>query len=139
MGKVFARVTITNYFDNALARRGMLPPEEVRSVTLDSGMVDTGATTLCLPADLFAKLGIDDLEEVQVGTATGQVTARLAPEVLLTVEGRSRTVECLELPGGQQPLLGVFPLEILGIELDLRNKRLILLPDRGPGTYLTIL
>jgi hypothetical protein len=36
-------------------------------------------------------------------------------------------------------LLGVFPLEMLGIELDLRNQRLRVLPSESGDTYLTIL
>lgn len=36
-------------------------------------------------------------------------------------------------------LLGVIPLETLGLELDLRNQRFILLPDYGPETYISAL
>jgi len=37
------------------------------------------------------------------------------------------------------PLLGVHPLEALGIELDLQNQHLVLLPERGDGTYISVL
>ena len=53
--------------------------------------------------------------------------------------GREGTFECLELPGGMNPLLGVIPLEALGIELDLKNQRLVILPISPTQTYLTIL
>ena len=52
---------------------------------------------------------------------------------------REGTFECLELPGGRDPLLGVIPLEALGIELDLKNQKLKLLPLEPTDTYLTIL
>jgi hypothetical protein len=45
----------------------------------------------------------------------------------------------LELPGGRDALLGVVPLEVLGIELDLKNQQLKVLPDTSADTYLTIL
>jgi hypothetical protein len=57
----------------------------------------------------------------------------------LEIDGRERTMEVLELPGGDGVLIGVVPLELMGIELDIRSQRLILLPDDGPGTYLSIL
>jgi hypothetical protein len=59
--------------------------------------------------------------------------------VELTVEGRSGTFDCLELPGGETVLLGVLPLEELGLELDLQNHRIIVLPDTGQDTYLNAL
>ncbi|MGH9852718.1 MAG: aspartyl protease, partial [Blastocatellia bacterium] len=53
--------------------------------------------------------------------------------------GREGTFECLELPGGKRPLLGVIPLEAMGIEPDLRSQSLRLLPLTEQDTYLTIL
>ncbi|WP_445242707.1 hypothetical protein [Microcoleus sp. S28C3] len=49
------------------------------------------------------------------------------------------TFECLELPGGNEPLLRVFFLEMLGIELSFKNPSLYLLPISPTETYLTIL
>ncbi len=49
------------------------------------------------------------------------------------------TIECLELPGGKDPLLGVIPLEALGLEIDLQNQVLKPLPISPTETYLTIL
>ena len=46
---------------------------------------------------------------------------------------------CLELPGGQNNLLGVIPLEALGLEPDLRSQKLRVLPTESNETYLTIL
>lgn len=53
--------------------------------------------------------------------------------------GREGTFECLELLGGDNALLGVIPLEALGIELDLKNQKLKVLPEESVDTYLTIL
>ena len=43
------------------------------------------------------------------------------------------TFECLELPGGQAPL------EMLGLQPDLKNQALRVLPTESVDTYLTIL
>jgi hypothetical protein len=57
----------------------------------------------------------------------------------LSVEGREGTFNCIELPAGTDPLLGLIPLEDLGLEPDLKNQRLRLLPMEGKETYLTVL
>jgi hypothetical protein len=41
--------------------------------------------------------------------------------------------------GGRDALLGVIPMEALGLEPDLRNQRIKVLPTESVDTYLTIL
>lgn len=139
MGKVTTTLVVTNRLDQGLATRGIIPVEQVRSVTLNNVLVDTGATTLCLPSQVIAQLGLELLKEVDVETATGIGKARIFQDAKISLLGREGTFECLELPGGGAPLLGVIPLEALGIELDLQNQRLKLLPISPTQTYLTIL
>ncbi len=139
VGKILTRLTITNRADEITAARGYVPADQIRSVTLENVLVDTGATMLCLPAKVIAQLGLELLKEVDVGTATGIGKARIFQDAKISLLGREGTFECLELPGGQDPLLGVIPLEALGIELDLQNQQLVLLPISSTQTYLTIL
>ena len=47
--------------------------------------------------------------------------------------------DCVELPTGQTPLLGLIPLEDLGLDPDLQNQKLRHLPMRGKETYVTVL
>ncbi len=139
MGKVLATLTITNRADQVIASRGFIPDDQIRSVTLEDVLIDTGATTLCLPAKVIEKLGLELLREVDVATANSFSKARVFQDAKISLCGREGTFECLELPGGQSPLLGVIPLEFLGIEPDLRNQTLKVLPDHSANTYLTIL
>jgi len=139
MGKILTTLTITNRADESAAARGFIATDQVRSVTLHDVLVDTGATTLCLPQDAIAQLGLDLLKEVDVTTATGLSTARVFQDAKISLCGREGTFECLELPGGRNPLIGVIPLEALGIELDLQNQTLKVLPSTSIDTYLTIL
>jgi clan AA aspartic protease len=138
MGKVFTNITIINNADQILAEAGFLAEDQVRSVMLENVLVDTGATTLCLPADVIASLGLRVLKEVDVVTAMGIGTTRVFQDAKINVGGREGTFECLELPGGKNPLLGVIPLEALGLELDLKNQQLKVLPISPTETYLTI-
>ena len=139
MGKVLARLTVTNRADQITASRGTIPFEQIRSVTLEDVLVDTGATTLCLPANVIAQLGLEILKEVEVMTANGLSKARVFQDAKISLCGREGTFECLELPGGQSPLIGVIPLELLGLEPDLQNQTLKVLPSESANTYLTIL
>ncbi|MDY6783448.1 MAG: aspartyl protease family protein [Cyanobacteriota bacterium] len=139
MGKVFAVLTIVNRADQILAEAGVMPEQEIRSITLENVLVDTGATTLCLPPEAIAKLGLKLLKEVNVATAMGIGKARIFRDATLSIFEREGTFECLELPGGGDPLLGVIPLEALGLEIDLKNQVLKPLPISPTETYLTIL
>jgi len=139
MGKVFTKLTVINRADQILTENGIIPPEQVRSITLENVLVDTGATTLCLPPDVISKLGLKLLKEVNVATAVGIGRARIFEDAKILLCDREGTFECLELPGSSDALLGVIPLEALGLEPDLRNQRLKVLPDETTDTYWTIL
>jgi len=139
MGKVTTTLAIQNLIDQADAERGMIPIEQIRSVILENVLVDTGATTLCLPKDVIARLGLRILKQVVVETATGISEARIFRDASISLLGREGTFECLELPEGKTPLLGVIPMEALGIEVDLKHQSLKVLPDGPTETYLTIL
>ena len=139
MGKIYTSITVTNRIDQANAEDGVIPPEKVRSITLSDVLVDTGATTLCLPKDVIAQLGLKPLRKVPVETAAGVMESTVFQDAKLSLLGREGTFECLELPGGRRPLLGVIPMEALGIEPELRTQSLRLLPLTEQDTYLTIL
>ena len=139
MGKVTTPLPIINRADQIRAQDGTIAVEQVRSAQLPEVLVDTGATTLCLPAEMIAQLGLERLKEVEVSTAMGIGKARIYRDATLVLCGREGTFECLELPGGRDPLLGVIPLEMLGLEPDLKNQTLRVLPEESVDTYLTIL
>jgi len=139
MGKILTTLTITNRADQSAAARGFITASEIRSITLDNVLVDTGATTLCLPSVAIAQLGLELLKEVDVATATGLSKARIFQDAKISLCGREGTFECLELPKGRNALIGVIPLEALGLEPDLHHQALKVLPSESVDTYLTIL
>ncbi|MBD2495353.1 aspartyl protease family protein [Nostoc sp. FACHB-280] len=139
MGKVTTKITVTNQIDQTLAERGFIPVEQIRSITLHDVLVDTGATRLCLPKNMILDLGLPLQGEVDVKIATGVHKARIFKMVNLAVEGREGTFTCIELPEGSDPLLGLIPLEDLGLEPDLQNQKLRVLPVEGKDTYLMVL
>ncbi len=139
MGKVLTSLTVINRADQVLEENGFITSEKVRSVHLKNVLVDSGATTLCLSASVISQLGLKLLKQVDVSTATGVIKANIFRDATISLCGREGTFECLELPGGTEALLGVIPLEALGLELDLQKQTLKVLPTESFDTYLTIL
>ena len=74
MGKVTATLNLTNWVDEVLAERGFIAADEVRSLVLTDVLVDTGATRLCLPAEIVGQLGLKKVREMDVRTAIGPCT-----------------------------------------------------------------
>jgi len=81
------------------------------------------------------QLGLELLREVDVATANGFSKARIFRDAAISLLGREGTFECLELPGGRDALLGVIPMEVLGIEPDVRHQTLKVLPSESMDTY----
>ena len=136
MGQVTATITITNDVDKILADRGFIKPEEVRSVTLEDVLVDTGASMLSLPTPIAEELGLSVKGLTSLKTAAGSVKARIFSHALLEVNGRSSTFDCMELTEIDIPLLGVLPMETLGLEPDLKNQRLRMLGAEDGDSYI---
>ena len=137
MGQVITTITVTNRIDRVMAERGFIAAEEVRSLILDNVVVDTGATLLSLPARIISQLGLIQVGERDVETSAGIKKGRIFADAQIIVEGREGRFDCLELPEGVSAvLLGVIPMEELGLEPDLKNRRLRVLPMNNQQTYL---
>ncbi|MEG4943554.1 aspartyl protease [Microcoleus sp. F4-D5] len=137
MGQVITTITVTNFIDLVMAERGFIAAEGVRSVSLDNVVVDTGATLLSLPARIISQLGLRQVGERDVETSAGIKKGRIFAGAQIIVEGREGRFDCLELPDGVSAvLLSVIPMEELGLEPDLKNRRLRVLPMNNQQTYL---
>ncbi|MGB3654106.1 MAG: hypothetical protein WBA41_23250 [Rivularia sp. (in: cyanobacteria)] len=77
--------------------------------------------------------------EADVKIAIGVQKVRIFKMLNLVVEGREGVFNCIELPEDSDPLLGLIPLEDLGLEPDLNNQKLRVLPQQGKDTYLMVL
>ena len=139
MGQVIVTITVINRIDQVLSERGFIPREEVRSCTLNNVLVDTGATMLCLPAAIISQLGLVQGGEASVETTAGVKLARIFRDVEISIGDRRGTFDCLELTEVDYALLGVTPMEVLGLEPELKNRKLRVLPMNSEQTYLSIL
>jgi clan AA aspartic protease len=123
---------LVNSGDLRLARDGLLPPDEVRSLELEA-LVDTGATDLVLPADVVAALGLPEIDQREIRLADGSVR-RVAKVSELRVEilGRRMGSDAYVMPAGSTPLIGQIQLEDLDLVVDPRSRELRVNPE-SPG------
>ncbi|MFN0096031.1 MAG: retroviral-like aspartic protease family protein [Dehalococcoidia bacterium] len=125
--------------ENALDVLGVAPsgwgPARERQMDLDI-LFDTGASSICLPASVIAKLRLPVQDTVAIRTARGIGEARVFGLLRVTIGGRSRIVNCLELPDDARPLFGVVEMQALGVAIDVDAERFELLPDSGADTYI---
>jgi predicted aspartyl protease len=129
VGQIRTTLNVINRGDQVLAERGTPRDGGVRAIELHNVLVDTGATTVCLPADLIEQLGLHYARSAVAEIATGHALIRIFEDAHIELMGREGTFECIELPEGAPPLLGVMPLEGMGIEPNLRDEVLELRPE----------
>ncbi len=131
MGRVLVEARVENLEDLFDVRNGRKTPDQVRSVTIPDALVDTGASTLALPASLIRQLGLRKAYEKQARTATGTATVSVYDVARLTIQGRECNVDVLEVPDGNPVLIGQIPLEFMDFVVDLSGQKLIGNPRHG--------
>ena len=131
MGRVLTEATLANMEDLWAARRGLLPPEQVRHLTVADALVDTGATMLSLPTRLIRQLGLTKTARRRVNSSLGLGEADVYEAVRLTIQGRECPLDVLEVPDSVPVLIGQLALERLDFVVDPQNQRLIGNPAHG--------
>ena len=131
MGRVLTEATIENLKDLWDAERGLIQPAQARRITVSDALVDTGATLLSLPSRLIQQLGLTRTGIKRVTSSTGQTEAGIYEAVRLTIQGRSCTMDVMEMSDDVPVLIGQMPLEHLDFVVDLSNRCLIGNPAHG--------
>ncbi len=121
-------IELANRTELILAESGIIKREEVRRVTVDNAIVDTGATRLSLPKTLIEQLGLTPVGSRKARTTNGIVDRIIYSEVRFTVLERSGTIEVTDVPDNVPVLVGHMILEMLDLCLDIK-KGLIYNPD----------
>jgi len=123
MGEVRVAVKLTNAVDEALVRRGMMTPEQVRTYEADA-LVDTGAVRMVVPPEVATRLGLGVRGQRVAEYADGRTEAVSVTEPLVVeIDGRDTLEEALIL--GDQVLIGQTVLEKLDLFVDSRRRRLV--------------
>jgi predicted aspartyl protease len=123
MGRFFVGLRLANRIDVTDAQRGLLAPENVRQVTV-SGLVDTGATRLVIPASVAEQLGAREVGEIQVRYADLRETRQLVDDVLVEIQGRLATFRAVVEPNRDSVIIGAIVLEELDFLVDCVARKL---------------
>lgn len=131
LGKVLVAARIENLVDVENREQGRLPPDHVRSVTVEDALVDTGATTLLLPKRLIEQLGLRHFRTRESRGIGGPVQMPMYSAVWLTIEGRECALDVGQIDDAFPVLIGQVPLELLDFVVDCKAQRLIGNPAHG--------
>lgn len=123
-------VKLVNLADLVLAKEGVIPTEEVRRVTVEDALVDTGASRLSLPKPIIEQLGLIPVGRLPTKTANGNVMRTIYSGVEFTILERSDIIQVTDLPADAPVLVGHIILEKLDLCLHIQ-KGLIYNPDHG--------
>src|SRR5260370_6707432 len=126
MGEVRAKVKLTNAGDEVLVRRGLLSNDQVRSYETDA-LVDTGSISPVLPSFVAQQLGLATVgrRNAELGDAS-VITAEVTESVGIDVAGRR--VDLQALITGNEVIIGQTVLEMIDMQLDCMNQRLLPTP-----------
>ena len=129
--EVRVKVKLTNAGDEILARRGLLSPDQVRTLLADA-FVDTGAMRTVLPRDVVTRLGLAIRDSRVTEYADGRrQTVDLTEPIVVELQGRNTVEDALML--GDEVLIGQTVLQSLDLLVDCRGERLIPNPTHPDG------
>ena len=137
MGRVITEATIESLTDLWAVEQQLMRPDQARRLTAPDALVDTGATLLSLPTRLIQELDLNKSGSKRVVSSTGLAEAAMYDAVRLTIQGRSCTMDVMEVPDTMPVLIGQIPLEHLDLVVDLRNRVLIGNPANGGDTSMS--
>jgi predicted aspartyl protease len=125
MGRFSVEVELANNDDVAQARRGSLPPNQIRRARI-RGVVDSGATRLVIPESVAKLLGLETLSSAQVRYADGRTSERLiARGVQLSYIGREGVFNAIVEPNRESALIGAIVMEDLDLIIDCTTQQLL--------------
>ena len=123
MGEVRAKVKLINALDRALARRGQIKKEEIRSYETDA-LIDTGAVSSVVPQFVMEQLGLESDGQRVAEYADGRKdTVELTEPITFEIMGRRTTEGAMVL--GDEVLIGQTILEVMDLLVDCTNRRVI--------------
>lgn len=136
MGEVRVDVKISNATDVVMARRGLITPEEIRTLTAEA-VVDTGAVRSCIPVDLQEKLGLGTERHINAQMADGTtLIVEMTEPGYMEILDRLATESFLVL--GSEILIGQTALESTDLLVDCNRRRVITNPDHPNSAVIRI-
>ena len=123
MGEVRTKVKLTNAGDEVLVRRGFLSKAEVRTYETDA-LVGTGSVSPVLPSFVVQQLGLQIVGKRNAELADASVITTDVTESV-GIDVRGRRVDLQALITGNEVIIGQTVLEMIDMQVDCMNQRLI--------------
>jgi clan AA aspartic protease len=117
MGTIYARIKLSNPL-----RKDLLPVE------IDA-LVDSGAINLCIPEIVQRELGLE-VERTRVAQMADGSLVEVGIAAPINVQFENRFISTTAMVLGNEVLLGAIAIQDMDVQIDPRNERLILPPDR---------
>ena len=131
MGRVITEALIENIKDVYAVELGVMAAVNARKIQVTDALVDSGATLVSIPKRVIKQLGLAKISEKRVTSSAGVTTAGMYGPIRLTIQGRSCTMDVMEVPNSVPVLIGQIPLEHLDFVIDMRSHKLIGNPAHG--------
>ena len=123
MGEVRVKVKLTNTLDRALARRGQIQKDEIRTYEADA-LIDTGAVSSVVPPNVMQLLGLQSDGQRVAEYADGRnEVVDLTEPITFDIIGRETAEGAMVR--GDEVIIGQTVLEVLDLQVDCRNQKLI--------------
>jgi clan AA aspartic protease len=125
MGLTCASLKLTNMFTGA-------------SVEVQA-LVDSGAMPLCIPESVARQLGFDTTEvystRIKIADAS-RINVPVVGPIRINFANRSCSTDAYVF--GDEPLIGVVPIEAMDCIIEPRNQRLVVNPDHPDCAELRV-
>jgi clan AA aspartic protease len=132
VGRITIEFEVANFGDVEMARRGKLPPDQVRRQKI-TGVVDSGAARFVLPQAVVKQLGLAITGKVKARYADGRrATRRVAQGAYVKILDRDSTFSAVVEPKRETALIGAIVLEDLDLLVDCTQQRVIPRDPSGP-------
>ena len=130
MGLVYADIEIVSAEDLALARRGYIKEENVKSKKVRA-LVDSGAYMMCINEHIQVQLDLAKVSSMEAELADGTLkTVDVVGPIVVNFSNRTTSCNAAVLPGESEVLLGAIPMEDLDVVIDPKLQTLTLPKDR---------
>ncbi len=123
MGEVRTKVKLSNSYDESRRQRGEITKDEVRRYEADA-LVETGAVSSVIPANVVKMLGLLSRGQRVAEYADGRKDiVEITEPIIFNIIGRETEEGAMVL--GDEVIIGQTILEVLDLQVDCRNQKLI--------------
>jgi len=123
MGEVRTKVKLSNSYDESRRQRGEITKDEVRRYEADA-LVDTVAVSPVIPANVVKMLGLLSRGQRVAEYADGRKDiVEITEPIIFNIIGRETEEGAMVL--GDEVIIGQTILEVLDLQVDCRNQKLI--------------